>query len=85
MKDFNEEVVKNVIYMIRECLNDNEIKIELSSRLVEDLNVDSVDAVCFIMELESLYDISIEDKYIENFTDVASIVRLIQEETKGSA
>jgi len=84
MKNFNEEVVKNVIHMIRECLNDNEIKIELSSRLAEDLNVDSVDAVCFIMELESLYDISVEDESIENFTDVASIVQLIQEETKGS-
>ncbi len=80
MSIYNEQIVENVIKTIKECLSDDELKIILSSRLVEDLNVDSVDAICFIMELETIYDIAIEDEKIETFTDVESIVKLLQEE-----
>ncbi len=82
MEIYDEKIVQDVIAGIRECINDRDLEVKLSSRLAEDLNVDSVDAICFIMELEDLYDVEIEDERIETFTDVASIVRLIQEVTK---
>ena len=76
---YDEKVIENVFNTIRECLNDYEIKIELSSRLAEDLDLDSSDSICFVMELEEVYDIVIEDEIIETLTTVESIVSLIQE------
>lgn len=81
MKQYDEKIVKNVINTIRECLNKQDLHIELSSTLAEDLDVDSSDAICFVMELEELYDITIEDEIIETLTTVESIVSLVQEKT----
>ena len=80
MEKYDKKVAENVMEMIRECLNNDTLKITLSSKLVEDLEVDSIDAICFIMELEGIYDVTIEDEKIETLTDVASIVKLLQEE-----
>ena len=82
MKSYDEEIIKNVIHTIKECLNNHEINIGLSSTLAEDLDVDSSDAICFVMELEEVYDIVIEDEIIETLTTVESIVSLIQERIK---
>jgi len=82
MKEYNEEIIENVFNTIRECLNDYEINIEISSRLAEDLDLDSSDAICFVMELEEVYNIVIDDKIIETLTTVESIVRLIEEKIK---
>jgi len=82
LKSYDEEIIKNVINTIKECLNKQDLDIELSSTLAEDLDVDSSDAICFVMELEEVYDIVIEDEVIETLTTVESIVSLIQERTK---
>jgi len=82
MKKYDEEIINNVINTIRECLNQQDLHIELSSTLVEDLDVDSSDAICFVMELEDVYDIIIEDEIIETLTTVESIVSLIEERIK---
>jgi len=82
MKKYDEKIIENVIATIKECLNKQDLHIELSSTLVEDLDVDSSDAICFVMELEEVYDIIIEDEVIETLTTVESIVSLIQERIK---
>jgi len=79
MKKYDEEIIKNVIKTIKECLNKSELNITLSSNLLDDLKVDSIDAICFIMDLEEIYNITIEDEIIESFTTVESVVSLIQE------
>lgn len=81
MQKYDEKIIENVFNTIRECLNIKDLHIELSSTLAEDLDVDSSDAICFIMELEEVYDIVIEDEIIETLTTVESIVNLIQEKT----
>jgi acyl carrier protein len=82
MKQYDAKIIENVYSTIRECLNKQDLHIELSSTLVEDLDVDSSDAICFVMELEDVYDIIIEDEIIETLTTVESIVSLIQERIK---
>jgi len=82
MEKYDEEVIKHVIKTIEECLNKKDLNIKLSSNLVDDLEVDSVDAICFIMDLEEIFNITIEDEVIESFTTVESIVSLIQEKNK---
>ena len=79
MTDHDEKIFENVSMTIRECLNDKDIHIELSSLLADDLDIDSSDAYCLIMELEEVYDIVIDDKIIETLTTVESVVNLIQE------
>ncbi len=79
MKKYNEEIIKNVIDTIKECVNNNDLLIDISSNLRDDLNVDSVDAICFIMDLEEIYDITIDDDVIESLITVESIVALIEE------
>lgn len=79
MKNFDEKIIENVFNTIKECLNEKDINIELVSLLADDLDMDSSDAICLIMELEDIYNIVIEDEIIESLTTVESIVNLIQE------
>jgi len=79
---YDEEIIKNVFNTIKECLNNYKINIELSSKLAEDLDLDSSDSICFVMELEEVYNIVIDDKMIETLTTVESIVSLIEEKIK---
>ncbi|NQY52898.1 MAG: acyl carrier protein [Campylobacteraceae bacterium] len=75
MKAHNK-IEENVVAVIKECLNSDEI--DLNTNLREDLNIDSVDGLCFAMELEEIYSISIADEEISGFTDVQSIVNYIE-------
>ena len=79
MQKYDEKIIENVFNTIKECLNEKDINIELSSLLEDDLDMDSSDAICLVMELEELYDIVIEDEIIENLKTVESVVSLIQE------
>jgi acyl carrier protein len=79
MNEYDEKIFENVSMTIRECVNDQDIHIELSSTLAEDLDIDSSDGYCLIMELEEIYNIVIDDKVIETLTTVESVVNLIKE------
>ena len=79
MKQYDEKIIENVINVIKDCQNNSDLHIELSSTLAEDLDIDSSDAICLIMELEDIYDIEIDEKSIEPLITVESVVRLIQE------
>ncbi|RUM68825.1 MAG: acyl carrier protein [Sulfurovum sp.] len=72
------EITEKVYKAIRETLNVEDLELDLSSRLIEDLEMDSVDGITLIMDLEELYDISIEDEEFANFTTVESIVDYIE-------
>jgi len=77
MKEHDEKVIQSVYDTIRECLNEKDLHIELSSNLA-DLDIDSSDGYCLIMELEEIYGIVIDDKIIETFTTVESVVVYVE-------
>ncbi len=82
MKKYDEKIIENVFNTIRECLNEQDLHIELSSTLT-DLDIDSSDGYCLIMELEKIYGIVIDDKVIETFTTVESVVFYVEELLKS--
>jgi acyl carrier protein len=53
-------------------------KVSTATRLREDLNVDSLDAVQLIMDLEDLFSISINDDEAQSFKTVGDIVTFVE-------
>jgi acyl carrier protein len=53
-------------------------KVTLSTRLREDLNVDSLDAVQLIMDLEDLFNVRINDDEAQSFKTVGDIVKFVE-------
>lgn len=52
-------------------------KVTLETRLREDLNVDSLDAVELVMELEDVFDVKIQDDEAQALKTVGDIVNFI--------
>lgn len=65
-----------------ETLNIEESEIKLESRLVEDLGLDSLASVELALELETEFDIKIEDSELEKLVIVEDIVKIIESKTK---
>lgn len=53
-------------------------KLERSTRLVEDLNIDSLDAVELMMRLEETFGFKIDDAEATRLKSVDDIVRLVE-------
>ena len=84
MSTHDEKVVQSVYDTIRECLNEKDLHIELSSTLAEDLDIDSSDAYCLIMELEEIHNVVIDDKVIGQFSTVESVVNYVEDLLKSA-
>ncbi len=56
--------------------------VKLDSRLVEDLNADSIDAAELIINLESELDVELDDEAILNVKTVEDIVKYLEEAAK---
>lgn len=57
-------------------------KVIETSRLKEDLGIDSLDSVELILELETQFDIRIEDEELNTLLTVKDIINLIELKTK---
>ncbi len=77
-----KEITEKVIYAIKESLNTQDIDIDLSTNLVEDLDMDSVDGITLIIDLEEELDIKIKDEEFAKFTTVESVVDYLENELK---
>ena len=80
MKD--EQLDVKVINMIAKKLGKKEGEVTLSSRLVEDLNADSLDIVELLMLLEDEYGIVIADEDAVKLNTIGDIVNYISNQTK---
>lgn len=69
------EKVKEVLV---EALNVDENQIKLEASLKDDLGIDSLAAVELSLELESQFDVKIEDEELMNLKTVADIVNLLE-------
>jgi acyl carrier protein len=56
--------------------------VNVTTRLREDLNVDSLDAVELIMELEDTFNVKISDDEAQNLKTIGDIVNFIQPKVK---
>lgn len=69
------EQIKKVLV---ESANVDSDKITLEANLKEDLAIDSLDAVELVLDLESAFDIKIEDDEIAALVTVGDIVKLVE-------
>ena len=65
--------------MVAEQLGMDPAEITENSRLKEDLNVDSASIMMLVMDIESEFNIEIEDDAIELVKTVGDMVRYIKE------
>ncbi len=70
-----EERVKKVI---AERLSVDEAEIKNESNFIDDLGADSLDLVELVMDLETEFDIVIEDEQAEKITSVQSAIDQIE-------
>ena len=60
--------------VVKEQLNVSEDAIKLESKIVDDLNADSLDVVELVMALEEKFDIEIPDSEAEKLITIQNVV-----------
>ncbi len=69
------EKVKEVLV---EAINVDEDMITMEANLKDDLGIDSLAAVELSLELETAFDVRIDDEELEKLVTVADIVKLLE-------
>jgi len=69
------EQVKKILV---ESANVDETKVNMEASLKDDLGIDSLDAVELVLDLETIFDIKIEDDEISNLVTVGDICKLVE-------
>ena len=73
----DKEIEKRVIEALADKASMETGLIELESSLVDDLGMDSLDAVEMVFEIEEQYGIDIPDEQITEFKKVKDLVRYL--------
>lgn len=73
MKDFDK--VKEYILMQLPVSGD---KVTMDARLIDDLGADSANLMMLIMDLETEFDLTVEDEVLANIKTVGDIVSYIE-------
>lgn len=71
-------IFKRIKEMIVEELSVEADKVELGSRLSEDLGADSIDAVELIMNIEDEFNIQVSDEEAQNIKTVGDLVKYVE-------
>ena len=76
-------VEERIITGLAKVLNKQPSQIQMESRLIEDLEVDSLDALDLIFKLEEEFDIEIPQGELP-FVTVQDVIDYVQEKIKGA-
>jgi len=76
-------VEERIITGLAKVLNKQPSQIQMESRLIEDLEVDSLDALDLIFKLEEEFDIEIPQGELP-FVTVQDVINYVQEKIKGA-
>lgn len=71
-------VFEKVAAILEDTLDVSADDITLETRLEEDLDADSIDAVDIVMSIEDEFEIEVPDEVIENMKTVSDIVDFIE-------
>lgn len=74
MADKKEEIFVKIVPIIVEQLKIEPARIKLSSKLIDDLSADSLDAVEIVMGIEEVFKIEIPDEEIDKISTIEDIV-----------
>lgn len=70
-------VLEKIIQMLSEQLNIDAETITADTRIIEDLNADSLDMVEMLMSAEDEFDVEIPDEEIEHLKTVGDVAEYI--------
>ena len=73
---------KRIITGLAKVLNKQPSQIQKESRLIEDLEIDSLDTLDLIFKLEEEFDVEIPEGELP-FVTVQDVINYVQERTKG--
>lgn len=71
-------MLEDIKKILVETANVDASKVTEEATLHDDLGIDSLDSVEIVLELESAYDIKIEDEEIQNLKTVGDIMKLVE-------
>lgn len=78
----SSEIIEKLKSIIQPYLDEDEVdvnEIKLHSNLIEDLGLDSFYVIDLIIDIETEFDITIDNDQISQFDTVESVVRVIEE------
>ena len=78
----SSEIIGKLKSIIQPYLDEDEVdvnEIKLHSNLIQDLGLDSFYVIDLIIDIETEFDISIDNDQISQFETVESVVRVIEE------
>ena len=71
-------VFEKVRSILCQQLDVEEDKVTMESKLIDDLNADSLDLVDLLMSLEDEFDVEVPDEEVENIKTVGDLVNYIE-------
>lgn len=75
-------MIRKLEKIIRDTKGDNKIEITPDSVLLSDLKLDSFDVAQLVSEIETEFNIKVNDRDINNFKTVQNILDYIEEKQK---
>jgi acyl carrier protein len=78
----SSEIIEKLKSIIQPYLDEDEVdvnEIKLHSNLIQDLGLDSFYVIDLIIDIETEFDITIDNDQISQFETVESVVRVIEE------
>lgn len=78
-----EEILNRLKEIIQEIICDDSVEITEDSGLVDELGLDSLEAMELMMEVENEFEITIPEKEIDNFSKVRDFIDYLEKNHAG--
>ena len=73
-----EEILEKLTSVIREIMCDNNVKVTEEMNLIDDLGLDSLEAMELMMEVENEFDVKILQDVDSNFVKVKDFIDYLE-------
>ncbi|MCI7790585.1 MAG: phosphopantetheine-binding protein [Lachnospiraceae bacterium] len=78
-----EEILSRLTGVIQEIICDDSVEITEESSLVDELGLDSLEAMELMMEVENEFDVTIPESEIGNFSKVKDFIDYLEQNHVG--
>ena len=78
-----EEILSRLTGVIQEIICDDSVEITEDSSLVDELGLDSLEAMELMMEVENEFDVTIPESEIGNFSKVKDFIDYLEQNHVG--
>lgn len=82
---YNKKILDELQQIVSSFVdNEDAVKIEFNTRLIEDLNFDSIKIMTLISEIEKKFGVEFSDEFllVENLDSIANIYYFLEEHSK---